>query len=65
MSISKHGQTTAVLMSFPEYQKLNGDHLTVADKLKNWREQFNQQLAEAKDDFNIERAQDQGRDFSW
>ena len=65
MSISKHRQTTAVLMSFPEYQKLNGDHLTVVDKLKNWREQVNQELAEAKDDFNIERAQDQGRDFSW
>lgn len=65
MSISKHRQTTAVLMSFPEYQKLNGDHLTVVDKLKNWREQVNQELAEAKDDFNIERTQDQGRDFSW
>lgn len=35
MSISKHEQNTAVLMSFPEDQKLNGDHLTVADKLKN------------------------------
>ncbi len=65
MSISKHGQSTAVLSSTPEYQKLNGDHLTVADKLKIWREQFNQELAEAKDDFNIERAQDQGRNFSW
>ena len=65
MSISKHGQSTAVLLSFPEYQKLNGGHLIVADKLKIWREHFNQELVEATDDFNIERAKDQGRDFSW
>lgn len=65
MSISKHGQTTAVLMSFTEYQKLNGDHLTVADKLKIWREQFSHEFGKATEDFNVERTQDQGRDFSW
>lgn len=63
--ISQRGQTTAVLMSIPEYQKLNGEHLTVADKLKVWREQFSHELIEAPEDFNPERDQDQGRDFSW
>lgn len=51
-------------MSIPEYQKLNGEHLTIADKLKIWREQFNHELVEATDDFDVERSQDQGRDFS-
>lgn len=63
--ISQRGQTTAVLMSIPEYQKLNGEHLTVADKLKVWREQFSHELIVATDDFNPERDQDQGRNFSW
>lgn len=63
--ISQRGQTTAVLLSIPKYQKLNGEHLTIADKLKIWREQFNHELVEATDDFNIERSKDQGRDFSW
>lgn len=62
--ISQRGQTTAVLMSVPEYQKLNGDHLNISQKLKVWREQYQQELTQV-DDFVPERSQDQGRDFSW
>ena len=65
MSISKHGQTTAVLLSIPEFNKLSGDDLSISAKLKNWREQFNHELVEAKDDFDVERSQDQARDFYW
>lgn len=64
ISISKHGQTTAVLLSNPEYQKLNDDHLTIADKLRIWREQFNHELAESTDNFDVGRAKDQGHYFS-
>lgn len=53
--ISQRGQTRAVLMSVPEYQKLNGEHLAMADKLKVWREQFSHELIAAIDDFSPER----------
>lgn len=63
--ISQRGQTTAVLISIPEYQKLTGDHLSLADKLNAWRAQNLSTLSESDDDFNPERSQDQARDFSW
>ena len=63
--ISQRGQTTAVLLSIPEYNKLSGDDLTVSKKLKIWREQFNHELVESTDDFNVDRSQDQARNFSW
>ena len=63
--ISQRGQTTAVLLSIPEYNKLSGNDLSISTKLKNWREQFHHELAESTDDFDVERSQDQARDFSW
>ena len=63
--ISQRGQTTAVLMSVPEYQKLTGQPLDIAESLNAWREKFKDELNDSDEDFIVERDQSEGRDFSW
>lgn len=62
--ISQRGQTTAVLLSVPEYQKLNGEKLNLMQKFDAWREEFSNEL-EDSNDFSPERDQSAGRDFEW
>lgn len=62
--ISQRGQTTAVLISVPEYQKLNGEKLNLMQKLNAWREEFSNELEDSSD-FNPVREQSTGRDFEW
>jgi prevent-host-death family protein len=63
--ISQRGQTTAVLMSVPEYQKLTGNPSDIAESLNAWRENFKDDLSDSNKDFTVERDQSEGRDFSW
>lgn len=63
--ISQRGQTTAVLMSVPEYQKLTGQPSDIAESLNDWREKFKDELNNFDEDFIVERDQSEGRDFSW
>ncbi len=63
--ISQRGQTTAVLMSVPEYQKLAGQPSDIAESLNAWREKFKDELNNSDEDFILERDQSEGRDFSW
>lgn len=46
-------------------QRKQDENISIADKLKIWRKQFNQELVKDKEDFNVERTQDQTRDFYW
>lgn len=63
--ISQRGHATAVLLSVPEYQKLTGTHLSFTEKLNAWRQQYQHELSSLADEFQPERDQEQGRDFSW
>lgn len=63
--ISQRGQTTAVLMSIPEYQKLVGKPSDIAESLSTWREKFKDELSDADEDFIVKHDQSKGRDFSW
>lgn len=63
--ISQRGQTTAVLMSVPEYQKLTGKPLDIAESLNAWRERFKDELNDSDEDFIVERDQSEGREFCW
>lgn len=63
--ISQRGQTTAVLMSVPKYQKLTGQPSDVAKSLNAWREKFKDDLSDSDEDFIVERDQSERRDFSW
>ena len=63
--ISQRGQTTAVLMSVLEYQKLTGKPLDIAESLNAWRERFKDELNDSDEDFIVERDQSEGREFCW
>lgn len=63
--ISQRGQTSAVLLSFNDYQKLGNQPQSLMQAWSAWHQQHIQDLQNETDDFQPERSQELGRDFSW
>ncbi|APR69264.1 type II toxin-antitoxin system Phd/YefM family antitoxin [Acinetobacter haemolyticus] len=63
--IAQHGRTSAVLLSYSEYQKLQSEPENFMQAWENWHQQALQELNAEKTEFNPERDSSQGREFSW
>ncbi|EKU53439.1 prevent-host-death family protein [Acinetobacter sp. WC-323] len=63
--IAQHGHTSAVLISYSEYQKLQGEPENFMQAWENWHQQALQTLNTEPTDFHPERDSSQGREFSW
>ena len=63
--ISQRGQTSAVFLSFNDYQKLGHQPQSLMQAWSAWHQQHIHDLQNETDDFQPERSQEQGRNFSW
>lgn len=63
--IAQHGHTSAVLISYSEYQKLQGEPENFMQAWKNWHQHALQTLNTEPAEFHPERDSSQGREFSW
>lgn len=63
--ISQRGQTSAVLLSMREYERLGNQPHDVVQAWQQWHQQHLAILQSEKENFVPDRVTDQGRDFSW
>ena len=63
--IAQHGHTSAVLLSYAEYQKLHGAPQSFMQAWENWHQQSIQTFNEEMTEFQPERDTGEGREFSW
>ena len=54
-----------MLLSFNDYQKLGNQPQSLMQAWSAWHQQHIQDLQNETDDFQPERSQEQGRNFSW
>ena len=63
--IAQHGHTSAVLLSYAEYQKLHGTPQNLMQAWENWHQQYTQNVNNEVAEFQPERDTLSGREFSW
>ncbi|MDR7015926.1 type II toxin-antitoxin system Phd/YefM family antitoxin [Acinetobacter sp. 3657] len=63
--IAQHGHTSAVLLSYSDYQKLHGTPQDLMQAWEAWHQQYRQGLNNEITEFQPERENSFGREFSW